>query len=100
MSSSDHIEHSGAFRIEGAILKAVESIGHCAAAAALQVDESYISKLKGSDQKITFSSISVLLDACGLQVASATARLVDEDEYQALITLAEIGFKGLKERGK
>ena len=83
-------EVSTAFKIESLILKALASTGQKPLSEKLDIDESYISKLKTTDQKINLKSISEMLAILGLKVVPVdyvTMRRDDAD-YQRRCTIS------------
>lgn len=97
LPADEHTADSSARRNESAILRALESVGHAAAAQCLDVDESYVSKLKGCEQKLNFASLARMLAALGLKVVPDDALTIDRGRYNALLNLAETGFQALKD---
>lgn len=85
------------------IVNGSESVGRAAIAKALNIDESYISKLKTEEQKINYVSIATMLAVMGLRVVPAAYLCVDQPKLQhrleILTELAELGFNNLKAEG-
>lgn len=83
--------------IEASLLTAIESCGTQAIATALDIDVSYVSKLKTHDQKINLGSISLMLAVMGFRLVPLDETTVNPEQHKALVTLAELGFKWIKE---
>lgn len=66
------------------MLRALAAAGQSPVAAALDLSESSITRMKDGDLK----RFSMFLAAIGLKVVPTTAKLVDEQMVEALLTLA------------
>jgi hypothetical protein len=93
----DRMPSANARKIEQECLHRLALIGLAPAAEAMEVDVSTVQRLKTPEHRINFSSLSRLLDALGLTVVELGATVITPDQHRALVTMAEIGLKSLKE---
>lgn len=100
MNSVEQIPADDSRKSASRVLHALASVGLKTVAAALDCDESTISRLKTTEQKINIESFCLMLETLGLKVVSADDLTVDRERYQALLTLAEMGFAALKDGEK
>lgn len=76
-------------KTEKSILQQLASVGLSAPAAAIGVDESTISRLKGSDQRINFKSLSIVLSTIGLKVVPEGVQCYRPEDIDPYIALAK-----------
>ncbi len=62
----------------------------------LELSEPTISNFKSPEKAINVSSVCKMLAFLGLQIVPTDSRMVDRDEYRALITMAHMTTSKLK----
>lgn len=107
MSTENQETLSSARQIYADLLTAINSVGGRNVAAALGIDESYLTKLKKTadegGQQFNLHSLANLLAVCGKRICDADARLMDADQvavdrkvYQMLLTAHDLAGDQLR----